>query len=144
MDCERKLTEVNGAQRRAREAGTGLTCIKFSTFLRFALGLFLGLGQRHGLLECLAHFVQALVIEIVNTSGALGAKVYQIVILAHGQTQEADCDPAIMKAVVLSDQSQAERQTSISTNSPWREGESISGATGTVLSALVSSPGSAR
>ncbi|MNJ30951.1 hypothetical protein D3C77_255680 [compost metagenome] len=104
MDGERKLTEVNSARNRARKAGAGLTCIKFSTLLGFALGLFLGLAQRHGLFERLAHFVQAFFIEVVDTPGAFGTEVDQVVILAHGLTQEADCDPFIMKAVACADQ----------------------------------------
>ena len=104
MAGDRKLTEVNSARSRARKAGAGLTCIKFSTLLGFALGLFLGLAQRHGLLECLAYFVQAFFIEVVDTSSALGAEVDQVVILAHVLAQEADGDPAIMKAVAFADQ----------------------------------------
>jgi hypothetical protein len=40
----------------------------------------------------------------VDTSSALGAEVDQVVILAHVLAQEADGDPAIMKAVAFADQ----------------------------------------
>jgi len=78
------LTEVNSARKRARKAGTGLTCIKFSTLLGFALGLLLRLAQRHGLLERLANFVQALFIEVVDPACTFGTEVDQVVVLAHG------------------------------------------------------------
>jgi len=55
-----------------------------STFFRLVLRLFLRLAQRHGLLERLAHFIQALVVEVMDTLGAFGIEVDQFVVLAHG------------------------------------------------------------
>jgi hypothetical protein len=34
--------------------------------------------------ECLAHFIQAFVVEVVNALGAFCVKVDQLVVLAHG------------------------------------------------------------
>lgn len=55
-----------------------------STLLRFALRILLRFTQRHGLLERLAYFVQALFIKVMNPLGAFGVQVDQLVVLAHG------------------------------------------------------------
>ncbi len=55
-----------------------------STLFRFVLRLFLNIAQRHGLLKCLAYFIQALVIEVMHTLGTFGIQVYQLVVITHG------------------------------------------------------------
>lgn len=55
-----------------------------STLFRFAFRLFLGLPQRHRLFKRLAHFIQSLVIQIMNTFGPFGIQVNQLVIVTHG------------------------------------------------------------
>lgn len=55
-----------------------------STLFRFVLRLFLRFTQRHGVLEGLAYFVQALFIKVMNPLGAFGVEVDQLVVLAHG------------------------------------------------------------
>jgi len=75
-----KLIGVNGARGRAREAGAGLTCVKFQRFLGF---FFLAGAQRQGLLECVAHLVQAFFLEVVDALGAFGIEIDEVV-LAHG------------------------------------------------------------
>lgn len=55
-----------------------------STLFRFVFRLFLRLTQRHRLLKRLAHFIQSLVIQVMNTFGPLGIQVYQFVIVTHG------------------------------------------------------------
>ena len=67
----RCLTRIN-------ECGVG------SAFFRFVFRLFPRLAQWHGLLERLANFIEPLVIEVMNTLGALGIEVNQFVVLAHG------------------------------------------------------------
>src|SRR5690606_28413617 len=55
--------------------------------LGFVLGLFLfASGQRHGLLEGLAHFIKTLVLEVMDTFGALGTEVDQVV-FTHGRAR---------------------------------------------------------
>jgi hypothetical protein len=55
-----------------------------SRLFRFAFGLFLAFAHGQRLLESLADFIQALVIQVVCTLGALGAQVYQFIVFAHG------------------------------------------------------------
>src|SRR3546814_10368375 len=59
-----------------------------SALFRFFLRFFLGLAQRHGLLESLADFVKAFFVEVVNALGALSTKVDPFVVLAHGVRSE--------------------------------------------------------
>ena len=54
-----------------------------SAFFRFVFRLFLRLAQRHGLLERLAHVIQALVVEVVHPFGPFGIQVDQLVV-THG------------------------------------------------------------
>ncbi|WP_217999027.1 hypothetical protein, partial [Pseudomonas syringae group genomosp. 3] len=54
-----------------------------STLFRLFLRLFLA-RQRHGLLKGITYFVQAFIVQIMNASGALGAKIDQFAIVAHG------------------------------------------------------------
>jgi len=81
------LTGVNVAQVRAR----GRTKIDphqsmrgMSALFRFVFRLFLRFTQRHGLLERLTHFIQAFIVEVMNTLGAFSIEVDQLVVLAHG------------------------------------------------------------
>ena len=55
-----------------------------STLFRFVFRLFLRFAQRHGLLESLTDFIQALFIEVMYTLGTFGVEVDQLVVLAHG------------------------------------------------------------
>lgn len=55
-----------------------------STLFRFVLRLLFRFTQRQGLLERLAYFVQTLFIKVMNTLGAFGIEVDQLVVLAHG------------------------------------------------------------
>ena len=55
-----------------------------STLFRFVLRLFLNLAKRHCLLKCLAHFIQALVIQVMHTLGTFGIQVNQLVIITPG------------------------------------------------------------
>ncbi|KPW99499.1 hypothetical protein ALO79_03967 [Pseudomonas syringae pv. castaneae] len=50
----------------------------FGLFLRFFA------AQWHRLFEGVTHFIEALVIQIVDTLGALGTQVDQLCIVAHG------------------------------------------------------------
>ena len=54
-----------------------------SALLGFALGLLPALAQRQYLLEHLAHLVEALVVEVVDTLVALGGEIDQLVVIAH-------------------------------------------------------------
>jgi uncharacterized protein (UPF0264 family) len=78
----------------AGRAGAAITDLRQeiagnSALFGFVLRLFLGFAQGHGLLECLAHFIQALVIEVMHALGALGIEVYQFVVLAHDRRKVA-------------------------------------------------------
>ena len=55
-----------------------------STLFRFVLRLFLHFAEWHRLFKCLAHFIQALVIEVMHTLGAFGIQVDQLVVFTHG------------------------------------------------------------
>ena len=50
----------------------------------FVLLFFLRFPQRHCLLEGIAHFVQALLFDVMYTLGAFSIEVDQFVVLAHG------------------------------------------------------------
>jgi len=59
-------------------------CRQRSTLFRLVFRLFLGFSQRHRLFERLAHFVQALLFNVMHALGAFSTEVNQFVVLAHG------------------------------------------------------------
>jgi hypothetical protein len=59
-------------------------CRQPSRLFGLAFGLFFAFAHGQRLFESLADLIQALVIQVVCTLGALGAQVYQFVVFAHG------------------------------------------------------------
>ena len=55
-----------------------------STFFWFVLWFFLNFAERHCLFKCLAHFIQALVVQVMDTFGPFGIQVDQLVVITHG------------------------------------------------------------
>ena len=55
-----------------------------STLFGLVLGFFLNFAEWHRLFKRLADFIQAFVIEVMHTLGALGIQVDQFVVFTHG------------------------------------------------------------
>jgi len=55
-----------------------------STLFWLVLRFLFNFAEWHCLFKCLADFIQAFVIEVVNALGALGIQVDQLVVFTHG------------------------------------------------------------
>ena len=78
-----KIDQCQWCPRPGTRAGRRVDLRQVSALLGLALGLLLGLADRQDLLEDLAHLVEALVVEVVDTLVALGGEIDQLVVIAH-------------------------------------------------------------